>query len=318
VGELNQLKTYDDGSIEAVVCAKNPEQRKSLWIRSYDAEGDLLKTTLLQPDPDKNLIFGKSFQQEDGSQVVLGSYGRYADYARGIFSAEIGPEGESTISYYNFGELQRFFSYMTPKHEQRVIERIERRKAKGKKLRYNYRYMMHEVLPYQDEFILLGEVFYPHYTYANGRGSTAFFGNALARSELLFDGYQYTHAVVAGFDKNGNLLWDNSFKIENVKTMNLEQLVKMQPNGNKLDMAYLFENSLRSKTILETDVIEKPTTSPIFDNNPKYISTEVSRLENWYSGYLFAYGAIQIRNPVTRDGIQTTRRVFYISKIACQ
>ncbi len=318
VGELNQLKTYDDGTIEAIVSAKNIDQRKSLWIRTYDANGDLLKTTLLQPEPEKNLIFGKSFQLEDGREVVLGSYGRYTDYARGIFSAEINDEGKSTITYHNFGELQRFFGYMKPKHEKRVLERIEKKKLKGRKLRYSYHYLVHDVIPYQDEFILLGEVFYPHYTYSSGRSFGAFLGNGFSRSDLIFDGYQYTHAVIAGFDKTGQLLWDNSFKIDNVKTMSLQQFVKIQPFEHKLDMLYVFDNSLRSKTILETDVIENTVTSALYNSNPKSTTTELNKLENWYDGHLFAYGALQIRNPVASDGTRTSRRVFYITKIVCK
>jgi hypothetical protein len=320
IGELNQLKTYEDGTIQAIVASKNTAQRKSLWIRTYDTEGNLLRTTILQPDPDKNLIFGKSYQMENGNEVVLGSYGRYTDYARGIFSAEINSDGESKITYHNFGELQRFFSYMSPKHEKRVVERVEKRKLKGKKLRYNYHYLIHEVVPYRNEFILLGEVFYPHYTYASsGRNfSSSYYGNALSRSELVFDGYQYTHAVVAGFDKNGQLLWDNSFKMDNVKTMRLEQFVKIQPFEDKLEMLYLNENNLTSKTILEADVIQNKVTRSLYATNPKNVLTEFNKLDNWYTGHLFAYGALTIVNPVSPNGTRTTRRVFYISKIVCE
>jgi len=317
VGELNQIKINDEGSIQVIVCAKNWDQRKSLWIRTYDTDGNLVKTTLLKPDPDKNLIFGKSFDLGNGKEVVLGSYGRYIEYARGIFSAEINLEGEPKITYHNFGDLQRFFGYLKPKHEARVMERNERRKLKGKKLRYNYHYVVNDIIPHRDEFILLGEVFYPRYTYSS-MGNSSFSGNSYMRSQPIFDGYQYSHAIVAGFDKKGKLLWDNSFKMDHVKTMTLQQFVKILPFENKLDMLYVNDNSLNSKTILETNVIKNTVTTTLYDSNPKNTFTELSKLENWYGDYLFAYGALLIVNPVQQDGTRTTKRVFYISKILCQ
>ena len=314
IGELNQLKTYDDGSIESVVSAKNQDKKKSLWVRNYSAEGHLLRTIILQPEADKNLLSGKSFQMADGSQIVLGTYGKYADYARGIFSSKINIDGESTIIYHNFGDLKRFFGFMKPNREKRVMERIEKRKLKGKKIRFNYYYLMHDIIPFQNEFILLGEVFYPHYTYVG----SASFGGITSRSQAIFDGYYYTHAVAAGFSKDGNLLWDNSFKIGNVRSMTLDQIVKIQPSAHKLDMAYVYDNTLNSKTIFETDVIKNKSTSILYGNSPRNITSESSNLENWYDGYMFAYGALWVKNPIAPNGTQSSRRLFYITKIAFQ
>ena len=316
VGELNQLKTYADGSIEAIVSASNFNKRKSLWIRTFDTEGNLTNTTLLEPEAKMNLISGKSFPEQDGRKVVLGSYGRYSDYARGIFSAEINREGKPTIVYHNFSELKKFFSYMSPRHEKRVMERIERRQVKGKKIRNNFRYLVHEVIPYRDEYILLGEVYSIQYRYVGG--STGFFGTP-TRSQMIFDGYKYSHAVIAGFNHQGKLLWDNTFKIENVKTMSLEQFVKIEPmDDNKMDMLYVYANSLRSKTIRETDVIEGKSTNPLYGSNPRNIEAEQTRLDYWYDGHLYASGALWIKGPLMADGNSISRRVFFISKIVCQ
>ncbi len=71
--------------------------------------------------------------------------------------------------------------------------------------------MVDDILPYGDQFVMLGEAFYPHYSYPSsstrGYGLSGFYMPSrvgYTRGDLVFDGYQHTHAVVIGFDRDGN------------------------------------------------------------------------------------------------------------------
>jgi len=315
-GELNQIKTYDNGTVDVIVSANNFERKKCLWIRNYNEEGDLVKTTVLEPEINKNLIFGRSVKMLNDEQVVAGVYGsKNVEYSRGIFVAEINPVGEYSINYYNFGDLQNFFSYMKAKRERRVKERIERRKVKGKRIRFNYRFLVHEVVPYGDQYVMLGEAFYPRYTYTNGRGY------GLLRDERIFDGYQYTHAVVIGFDSQGNLNWDNSFEINDVKTMELQQFVKLSPTDSRIVLLYVYDNLIRSKIIKDNQVVEGKTEDVIKSGYKKVASKEKdierSKLDYWYTEHFFASGIQLVKIPVSaKDAVY--RRVFFINKLKYQ
>jgi hypothetical protein len=322
-GELTQLKANRDGTVDVIVSARNFERRKSLWIRNYNPEGNLIKTIILQPDEDKNLIYGRSLKTVSGRQVVSGVYGRFPEYSRGIFVAEIDDVGEYKITYYNFADLERFFNYMKAKREKRVKERIERRKVKGKKIKFNYRFMVHELIPFGDQFVMLGEAFYPHYSYPNNRtvGSFTmprFYSNPLMRGEMVFDGYQYTHAAVIGFDKNGKLKWDNSFEINDVRTFQLEQFVKLLKDDDRLVLLYLFDNTIRTKIIKNGDIVEGKTFDALkmqfSDDIIKPKDTEKSKLDYWYDDVFFASGIQQVKN-VRESGVTLSRRVFFINKI---
>jgi len=59
-GEINQLKLNENGSVDIIVSANNSQRKKCLWIRNYDDEGGLIKTTVLELEITKNLIFGRS------------------------------------------------------------------------------------------------------------------------------------------------------------------------------------------------------------------------------------------------------------------
>ena len=303
-GELTQLKPNEDGSVDIIVSAKNLEKRKSLWIRNYDAEGNLVKTTILEPEEKKNLIFARSLKMPNGDQVISGVYGRYSEYSRGIFIASVNVLGEYSIKYYQFADLEHFFNYMKARREKRVKEKIERRRVKGKKIKFNYRVLVQELLPIGDQYILLGEAFYPHYTYP---------GNV-----QVFDGYQYTHAVVIGFDQNRKLIWDNSFEINDVKTYTLEKFVKIAVEKDRIILLYLYENTIRSKIISGSEVLEGKSVDEMklkFEGDEvKERETESSKLDHWYGSNFIAYGVQRVNNKKNPQ-VASTRKVFFINKI---
>ena len=322
-GELNQVRTNVDGSIDVIVSGKNLERKNCLWLRNYDNQGTLVKTIVLTPDEKRSLIFGSSMQSSEDEQVVSGVYGRYTSYSRGIFVAVINSVGEYTIRYYNFSELQRFFNYMKAGRERRIKSRIERRKIKGKKSKFNYRFLVHELVPYNNQYILIGEAFYPHYSYSSSSFRTFnyapryAYAGPLYRDGLIFDGYNYTHAVVIGFDKSGKLLWDNSFEINDVRSMQLEQFVKIQPEEDRVVLLYLFENALRSKIIKGSEVLEGKTTDILNPDGQgkkeKAKNIENSKLDHWYGQYFFAFGNQAIQ-PGKGDEANKGK-MFFINKI---
>ena len=322
-GELTQVKTHADGSFDVLISAKNLARQRTIWIKSYDPEGSLLRNLPLEPDENKHLIFGRSLKTDGDKQIVAGVYGnKSAEFSRGLFIATIDPSGLEQIRYYNFADLKNFFQYMKANREKRIKNRIERKKIKGKKIRFNYRFLVHELVPYKDQFVLLGEAFYPRYISAE-RGHYRFFtpygitpGN-IVQNGRIFDGYHYTHAVVMGFDDDANLIWDNSFEINDVKTFTLEQFVKLEVLPDRLALMYLFENDIRTKIIQNDRVLEGKTIDPIMtfrDNDVvKDDRNDKNKLEYWYNNYLYAFGVQDIVSE-TRDS-SLKRRVFFINKV---
>ena len=178
---------------------------------------------------------------------------------------------------------------------------------KGKKIKFNYRLMVHDLVEYNDELLMIGEAFYPHYVYPR-------FYNPQARTERIFDGYKYTHAVVIGFRKDRQLAWDNSFEINDVKTYQLQQFVRVQAEEKRILLMYLFDNVIRSKIILNDEVLEGKTGSKILsgggDEELDRDEENTEKLDAWYGKYFYASGTQSLKG---RRG--TYRQVFFINKI---
>ncbi|HTJ53060.1 MAG TPA: hypothetical protein VL443_26580 [Cyclobacteriaceae bacterium] len=320
-GELTQIKTYDDDSFDVLTSSKNLSGKKTIWIRSYDENNEIIKSVMLEPDGNKNLIFGRSIKTDNHMQIVAGVYSTNStEYSKGVFVASIDPSGLQQVRYYNYGDLENFFKYLTVRHEQRIKNRIERRRIKGRKIRFNYRLLVHDLIPYHDQYILLGEAFYPRYNYNNATffsPSYNSYGRMPVQNGAIFDGYYYTHAVVLGFNENGKLKWDNSFEINDVRTFTLEQFVKLDTDTNKIGLLYLFDNEIRSKVIKDNNVLEGKASDPIklkFENETlKGSETSTNKLEHWYDHNFMAYGTQSVTS--IQRGTNPKRRVFFINKI---
>jgi hypothetical protein len=316
VGELTQIKINSDESFNVLISAKNYQKQQTLWLKNYDPTGKLERNIMLQPEGNNNLIFGRAIQTNTNDQIITGVFGnKNSEYSRGLFVAKITNDGVQQIKYYNYAEFENFFKYMRAKKEKRVKERIDRKKIKGKKLRFQYRFLVHELVPYKNQFILLGEAFIPRYKQLEGSN----YGMA-GRSTYIFDGYQYTHAVVLGIDANGELLWDNSFEINDVKTYTLEQFVRMDAQEEKIARLYLYDNKIRSKIIQDIIVLEGKTSRQLqmtSGADPDSGSeSNINKLDYWYGDYFLAYG-------VHGAGLSTflnrnKRKVFFISKVSYQ
>ncbi len=322
-GELSQVQINEGGDFTVLISAERLTGNRTIFIKHYDEDGNLMYQMPLKTEGNKHLLFGRTVNYGQNIQLIAGTYGsRKSAYSKGIFLARIDEVGNQEVRYYNYGDLGNFFKYLKAKREQRIRDRIERRKILGKKIRFNYRFIVHEIVPHNNQFVLLGEAFYPKYVQVENRFSSSFFYNTTAPAGFyshngrIFDGYRYTHAVIIGFDEEGQLLWDNSFEINDVKTFTLEQFVKINTYEDRIALLYLFQNEIRSKIIERNNVVEGKTVEPIrtfkegVTNRKGRSENTKGRMDYWYPGFFYAYGVQYIPVPGGEE-----RRVFYVNKI---
>ncbi len=320
--QLVQVKVHEDDSYSIVTTERTKDRRNTLAVKSYDPNGELSLNSILEPGDGRNFIFGRSTKSNIDNQVLAGTYSNHrTTYSRGLFIANVAEDGSQNINYYDYGELENFFSYMKARRQERVKNRILRKKVKGKTARFSYRLIVHDIIKHGDKYIMLGEAFYPKYSHYYGTGPAG--SNAPftlgSQGNLLLEGYRYTHAVVIGFDEKGKLLWDNSFEITDVLSPSVDQFVNASVQDDKIVLLYLHENVVRSKIIQSDSVLEGKSFNDIKlkfeddivnDNN-----TNVGGLEKWHDKYFFAYGVQRIKN-LRNMGVKLNRRVFFVNKLS--
>jgi hypothetical protein len=314
----------DDDYINILLTARTFDNSNTLTLKTYDPEGNYLDSYTFQPANDVGLVFGRVAKLDIEGSLICGTYGsRKSDFSRGLFIANHSEESKQEIRYFNYADLDNFFTYLKAKRQKRISEKITRKKVKGKKVKFNYRLLVHDIMKNGDEYIMLGEAFYPKYnSYGTYSPYSSSYGSYSGRNYMppSFAGYRYTHAVVIGFNEKGEILWDNSFQISDILSFQLEQFVHADVRDDKIVLLYLYENEIRTKIISGSEVVEGRSFNNMrltFEDdviNDKSSYSNVGGLDKWYDHTYFAYGVQKIKN--LRDtGVKLNRRVFYINKV---
>lgn len=189
-------------------------------------------------------------------------------------------------------------------------QREAKREQTGKESGVQYRLLFHDVYPSQEGYILSAEV----YT-TDSRGGN--FNRIYGPTGYLLSSprvYRRTMALALGFDKNGILLWDNSFPLRNMETRSLQQSVEVttSPDG-KVVIAYPDEDDIFYKIMEQDKYVEEDAELKLqtSDTSSKIISTSMAGLVKWYGLNFAAFGWHRIK-PENRE----TKMVFYINKIS--
>lgn len=322
--DILDLVVDEEAKLFTVIMSEKMKNKKyTLRVKSFNDRGDIIQDNLINPGEKMSLLDGASTSFSGGLQYVAGTHSKKSlQYSQGFYLSKFINGQQQFNRYYPFAELENFWDHLNPKREQRIKRRIDKKRQRGKTKKFNYRLLVHKIIERDDEYILIGEAYYPRYNYtSNGNAFGAYNWTSNRPSQFgnpYFLGYKFTHAVVVGFDRNCNIIWDHTFKIEDIQKYTLDENVAVSASGNKVVLMYLEESEIRSKIIQGNEVIEGRTFNPVklsFESDElKSRNPSVEKIINWYDDTLFAYGEQTIKNVNAING-KTFRKVFYLNKI---
>ena len=263
-GEINDLRVNTDGSFDLLMAVHTGDAGKVIALQHYSSAGNLLQSQLFKSGNGRNLVMARMYRTAD-SVFIAGTYGNRAELTRGIFTAAAATSAKNsttggalsyTMRFYNYGDLHNFFRYLPDRKERRTKRRIQEKKAKGRKLRYPTRLLVHELWPSQDGVQLLAEAIQPVYR----SGSPVFFRPVntgvyhfikpyyAQQRDMVFDGFRYTHALYVRIRKNGMIAWDNSIALSDIRTFSLRAFTRSITAGDSTTLVYSNTERLVSRT----------------------------------------------------------------------
>jgi hypothetical protein len=346
----NAIQTVEVDTVNHLVnvsfAVKKGRQTK-IVARSYEETGELYAQVSVDPEDDYSLLSGRLQILNDSVRMVIGTYG-YRNMqstnnpaSQGLYISKIVNDDVAFTQYHSFTDFKNFFNFMNERQQEKMERRIRKKKETGDDVKLNYRLLVHDVVPKGNNFLLVAEVFYPEYRYQNphmmggmgyGRMMGYPFGMGLYNPYLwnpmyggrgynqqVFDGFTYTHAILADVDQNGKLLWDNSINFDNVKSMELREKIKVQTaiNGNT-QLVYSHNGAIRSKIIKGNQVIDTDKVIPNETNveGDKVRKTTTDDIDYWYDQFYLAWGEQRIVNAAGDPQTRGRRNVFYLNKIS--
>jgi hypothetical protein len=276
-------------------------------INAYRRKGDLRSNIVLKPGPGRNLLDCKVIGEirEDQPLNIAGTYSvSKGTVANGIFTLLIHPDGKQEFKYYSFGNLKHFFSYLPPSVEEKEVERIESKRAKGKRNSYGVNVSIREPLITRDNNIFVGECYS-----RSSRVYNSYYG--------WQTGYMYSHAFFVGVNKEGKVVWDNAMPIDRFyESSELQQVILTEFGEQFLSFTYsknhllykVFDDS--GKSVQESDF---PLTTNV-EVNLSALREDLSEyvIRKWYDNHVLIYGVNYF------DAGFETARVFFLKKISVE
>jgi hypothetical protein len=328
------VKSYDEDGKQIAQIAMNPENDFAMMNGRLNLVSDSTE-----------VIFGTY-----GHKSSIGS--SRGPTSQGIYFSKIVDNEVTDVKFHSFTEFKNFFNFMGDKQRERQEKKIQDKKDKGEDLRLDYRLLVHDIVKQGDKYIMVAEAFYPEYRYNNynpyglNNGLNSFaspynsfynpyrwgygyyglyspfssyyspwgWGNRNYSSQQTFDGWTYTHAIVAAFDEKGNLLWDNSIEMKDVKEQKLSEKVKASIKGDEITLSYSNKGQIFTKIIKASEVIEntQPQAIQTQMEGDKVKQTTADAIDYWYNNYFIASGYQRISNE--NEGGK--RNVFYLNKVS--
>ncbi|OWP63931.1 hypothetical protein CDA63_06880 [Hymenobacter amundsenii] len=316
--------------------------KSRLQLKQLDDDGRLLRSEFVQAGSDRGLLDAQLSSGDSAARVLAGTYTlRDSRYSQGLFAADLTAGVTATgqrrsLRFYDFLNFKHFFDFMKPARLARMRQRNDRLRSTDRQYRHRYQLLMHDMLPTAEGFVLVSEVYherysgsytgsgYPGYGNLNGFGYPSRYNNyygSSSNNRRAPAGYHTSHALVCGFDRQGNLLWDNSFLLKEMERYQLEETVctRLLPDGRRLVLAYIKDDQFYYKLIDQTTPSSNdwqvtlrtaPTNAP--ENTiDKATNTNQEHLLPWYGSHFLAIGYQHVR---TEKG--PGRDIFFLNDLS--
>lgn len=272
---------------------------------------------MIETDGEHQLTSVSASKTGDDEYILTGTYStRGTNTSQGIFIAGVSNKTVSFIKYHNFLDFNEFLSYLPDRKKEKIEKKKERKEDNDKEFSIDYLMASHEIAVMNDQYIYLGEAYYP--TYRTETYTTTVNGQTVTRTRTVFDGNQYTHATIAAFDDEGELIWDRTFEMwPSYKPFFAKRFIELNIDEDNINMLFASNNSIKSMQVDDNGKILHDNSAELIDtgSDSDKVKDSYSNLSYWYDNYFLAHGNQTIKDSDASFG-KKKRRVYFINKIS--
>ena len=249
----------------------------------------------------------------DGNYMVVGTYTKdKSSLTNGIYVSKLKSSGGLVFDKtFNYLDLPNFTNYLSDKIQGKIEKKKNKAEAKGQELNLDYHSTIHDVIEKDGKYYLIFEFYYPTYrteTYSTGKGGVA--------TRRVFDGYLYTHGIIASLDETGKMVWSNIFELKpSYKPFKIQHFIVSNSDGENINLLMESGNNILSKSFSKNGkLLSEEKSAPINTMNEDdiKISTYSSTIAYWYDKNFLCFGSQKIKSE---DKEQRKRKVYFINKV---
>lgn len=324
---VNDIASSTDGSqVNTIIEHEGKRNINKLYLSSYNENGrEEFKSQIDPGSSELRLLDGMVYNLDEEARFVIGTFNNrpktkkisigtdMSNVAIGFYFTEFDGRKQRKIHYYPFSEFEDFWGDISQRTESRLKKKREKAKSKGKQLMIGYRILPNKIVQRDGELVYIGEAYYPTYR-------TESYYNASTNqweTRQVFDGYMFTHGLVAGFSLEGKLKWEKSFSI-GIKSFVLSPKIKIfgDDKAPEMVMVYQLGNQLKSQVLTRNSLRVKKESIEITPSKEyeKLKGTYQQNIEHWYGDYFLAFGYQRVVDKDKKLG-RRKETIFYFNKI---
>jgi hypothetical protein len=335
--ELLDLRTNTNNTFNTLIADRSSKQKMKLILKTFDPSGTQLLEDIMEIDPKKTILAAITTNLFNDDLLVAGTWTEgNSKQASGIFSTLIDPFTEQEINYYDFGQLDHFLDYQSPKRAALYKARSQQANKVGEIPEFKTYATTLRLEEQLNGFALLTEVYQP----ATSMNTSPYWNNTMGVPYSGYSPYGYNpfmnryyntpyqynaaqtgdskilHASLVLFNAQGKRVQDYGLKLEDKKLGGLEQTSDFIFYQNIVALAYKQDAELRV-------IVSKPEGEIVADtvfaklSDPEEIirnNSDVSgNTRTWYKNIFYLWGYQTIRHISKKE--EPSRYVFYINKV---
>lgn len=321
ISDFQLLK--DENELLVYISAFRKSDLFDLVLLKLDENGNKVAQHTLTKDLEQNIIEISGSKLSENKYVFTGTYGKYSTTSSiGLFMAVVEDKSLSFINFYNFTDLEDFFSFLPENMQEKLAKKKARKSKKGKEMNVKYMINFNEIMERDGGYLIMGECYYPTYrtekrevTYKDTNGNIRY----KTETVRIFDGYKYTHAIVAKLDDEGMLEWNKSVDLRIFeKPLTKRQFTYVDEEyEDGLKFVYGTENNIIFVEISnEGELLNDQKHFFELGKDFKSVSTYKSASMPWYDNYYISYGFQKIKLDKSEDNDnKRKKKVVFINKI---
>lgn len=326
---ISSVAVPDSGSRSEILLFEKVKKLNNVYLMSVE-DGEYKKASKLAFKSGSQPISLKSHIFSEHEEYITGLYSttNNAFTSQGIYFGQIEKSKLKNVNTVPFKNLKNYKAIMST-YQSKVVDKKKRKNKQDAVVKLlSYQHDMYKV---GEENVLVSEFFYP--TYRTETYTTFENGRAVTRTRTVFDGYQYTSALVTAFDNNGKLLWDRALNLtEMPKYMQVRERVKVRGSADNGELTFVYTGSKYNKPkkryesvivyatlsgnefsdkkevnlfeALETDMMEK-----------KKVEVTTT-LEYWHDNYFIAYGIEKSKPNKKESKSKRKKSIAYITRVS--
>lgn len=310
--EINALEVDEKRNELNVIVKERRKGKCGLVIQTYSYEGKSLRTIHV-PDKEGNslsFISGKMLSLNEKETLLVGNFSTNCnEFSKGLYLTRLEEGLEKNTSIIKFADLKNFFSYMSPRKQEKLKEKIEQKKKIGKDPNFSYKLLVHNLVETPKGAVLVAEIYY---NLPKNFNSYNPINSSRNKNNENKDDYRFTHAVICEFDKEGTLLWDNALVMDNLESTELIKQVQVSSLDDRYLMAYLKKGKLQIQQIRKNELVGEQETFEIKSDSSQKVD-ENANVAAWYSQNFLVWGKRKVE-PNGRSN-DTNQEVFYLQKL---